>query len=51
MARQREVSPPPHGFSRGWLASISRTDAPALASRRAAQAPAGPAPTISTSAS
>src|SRR6188768_3629373 len=43
-ASARPVSPPPHGFSRGWLGSNSVTDAPRRASRAAAVAPAGPPP-------
>ena len=43
-ASARPVSPPPQGFSRGWLGSKSETGAPARARRAAAIAPAGPAP-------
>jgi hypothetical protein len=42
------VSPPPHGFSRGWDASNTTTRAPSPARRKAARAPAGPAPTTAT---
>src|SRR5215831_15405149 len=45
----RPVTPPPHGFSRGWLPSTSVTTAPRRASPYAAQLPTGPAPTIATS--
>src|SRR5215475_12978445 len=46
----RPVTPPPHGFSRGWVPSTSVTRAPRRASPYAAQHPAGPAPTMTTSA-
>src|SRR5262252_520961 len=49
MARARPVTPPPHGFSRGCDGSKTVTRAPARASLYAAQAPAGPAPTMATS--
>ena len=49
-ASARPVTPPPHGFSRGCEPSTSATRAPARARRYAAHAPAGPAPTIATSA-
>ena len=48
-ASARPVTPPPHGFSRGCDASTIVTRAPRVASTYAARAPAGPAPTITTS--
>ena len=48
-ASARPVTPPPHGFSRGWLRSKMVTRAPERARQYAAHAPAGPAPTIETS--
>src|ERR1019366_63583 len=48
-ASARPVTPPPHGFSRGWVGSTSATRAPRRASEYAAHAPAGPAPRIETS--
>ena len=42
------VSPPPHGFSRGWEASNTTARAPSRARSAAESAPAGPAPTIAT---
>lgn len=48
----RGVKPSPHTFSRGkWAFSRSRTSMPALARWKAADEPAGPAPTTITSAS
>ena len=47
-ASARPVTPPPHGFSRGATRRIV-TCAPREASTKAARAPAGPAPTITTS--